>query len=1720
MSSSDSSDYSDAEDGLEALSDGGNEPVGQSAAAAAAGSGGKTAAPGGGSSSDSGDSDDVSDVEDFLDDGVGGGGADAGNAKALSGSDSDSDSSDESIVDDFLDEGDAPSKSEDVGGTHTPGGSDDGDDGAHGVLKEDYFVVLQNVFDEAELTPAHQQDFLDNLEESTYADGEFIVRQGDMGDRFFIVVSGTVKVTENGKDGAEDRVLTRLYKGAHFGEYCLVREQPRLANIVADGTVVCKHLAKSAFQALVAVEPNFKNVITGLVERVERTRAKRAEVKPSARRATISFVQSRTATKMSKQLYRFKNEDKQEVINGYVVVKKLGEGAYGMVYMAEKDGGLFALKAVDKKRVRRKRLGITDAEILREVEVMKKLQHENIVGLLEVIDDKATDKLYLVQEYVELGPIMTEEEYNQPLPMDLARQYFRHILKGCEYLHFQRVIHRDLKPSNILINGQGVAKIADFGVSTITTEDSLTEVQGTPAFMAPELFEEGAYEGAPADMYALGATLYCLVVGKPPFMAPNEFLLVKKLKSEEPSYPPTLDPHLRHLLGRLLAKSPSERITVFGAMEHEWVTQEGVYPLPRSIYVRVDVSVKRQAANLRRRPTRHQVARAASRHSIASATSSSRGFGRHQSGTLQHTVSFMGAETVARASGEEAQEMSDFHSDEELDEGALGDLRRTKSEGYLLSQTPEITFLMELGMTPRKRRASVASSGSFGASATSPSPLPPRRHTATDEGAVARAVEGLASLAISSDGGAKGAAPLRISSTAAPSASAPSLPTPGLRKSNTFSVDALDADHGHPLRSPARSHASSAASPSDTVKTPSPTKARGDASSPAESGGTGHALGRSRSKHSLKGTGPSGEEGGHVGHHHRHRGHQGTGLPPTMDSGSKRASMRSILAGRAESKRHLHRGKSRRQSTRAAAAAVHDHLQALRRRQLNLLTGHANLSAEDIDGLLEQQRMAFHSKRADVEVIDLSGDGSGGEEGAFAGRDAPHAAAGGDASRAPGAAGGAGGVAGPPGSGVTLQGLSVGIAALIKGIGRDMRDAPELSSTGSYEASTTLASDSYDGSEESTGRRHSGVSSDGSVGSGAAHTRARDLRAESLGDDIIPVSSPAGRSTASDSDAQSSPAMPGGRAGLSAIMSRRNSTGAVPSLNQTHSRASLSRTRSEIDPHAASGGESDGLRRTSDFVMVTKSFGKSESGAPVKKAVIFRAADSGKFSIASHSSASQAKLKKIETDRKGDNLTLHLKQGELETLGEAGSSSESDLSDTEVFDDVTDRLGDVLDDLIDAPVAADPDLEPLSDIDDPDADVSDYSSTTSSSSSRASSAGSFNDDDAALQPTGTEWSLGDSVHPIDVSGVGLDGTGIHIDGLTKRRPSFLNQVACEMDSHNIAAELRYGASEEQGKRSTMEDRTMVLIDLNSALELPEGSDPQAFFGVYDGHDGDSTAIHLSRRLHYAIAESVHFSSDVSAALVDGFLRTDAECMEEEHFCGATAATMLVRRTETGTMLHVAHVGDCRIVLSTAGIANDLTKDHKPESEDEKRRIEEAGGWVSKGRLHGVLAVARAFGDVEHKKLKEQCWEKEFKSDPLIARPDVRTERLSEADEFAIIACDGLWDVMSSQQAVNFVRKRLKEHGDVQLASSELVQKALERSTVDNTSAVVVCFHQEAGSAGGAGGGQRASRESDAATTPSVTRLRSVGSPGRQGLPVSCTAVRAALVACSITEKNH
>lgn len=149
-------------------------------------------------------------------------------------------------------------------------------------------------------------------------------------------------------------------------------------------------------------------------------------------------------------------------------------------------------------------------------------------------------------------------------------------------------------------------------------------------------------------------------------------------------------------------------------------------------------------------------------------------------------------------------------------------------------------------------------------------------------------------------------------------------------------------------------------------------------------------------------------------------------------------------------------------------------------------------------------------------------------------------------------------------------------------------------------------------------------------------------------------------------------------------------------------------------------------------------------------------------------------------------------------------------------------------------------------------------------------------------------------------------------------------------------------------------------------------------------------------------------------------------------------------------LMVANAGDCRAVLCRKGQAVDMSQDHRPSYSSERKRVEDLGGFVDDGYLNGVLSVTRALGD----------WDMKFprgSASPLIAEPEFRQVVLTEDDEFLIMGCDGIWDVMTSQQAVSLVRRGLRRHDDPEQCARDLVMEALRLNTFDNLTVIVICF---------------------------------------------------------------
>ncbi|KAM3600304.1 uncharacterized protein V6R79_021307 [Siganus canaliculatus] len=294
-------------------------------------------------------------------------------------------------------------------------------------------------------------------------------------------------------------------------------------------------------------------------------------------------------------------------LNQYKLKDEIGKGSYGVVKLAynEDDNTYYAMKVLSKKRLMRQAgfprrpppRGAKAApegppqpkgpleRVYQEIAILKKLDHPNVVKLVEVLDDPSEDHLYMVFELVRKGAVM-EVPTAKPFGEDQSRFYFQDLLRGIEYLHYQRIIHRDIKPSNLLVGEDGHIKIADFGVSNQFegADALLTSTVGTPAFLAPEALSETRknFSGKALDVWAMGVTLYCFVFGVCPFMDERILSLHQKIKTQPVELPEHADisDDLKDLLLKMLDKNPETRISVPQIKVHPWVTRHGAEPLP------------------------------------------------------------------------------------------------------------------------------------------------------------------------------------------------------------------------------------------------------------------------------------------------------------------------------------------------------------------------------------------------------------------------------------------------------------------------------------------------------------------------------------------------------------------------------------------------------------------------------------------------------------------------------------------------------------------------------------------------------------------------------------------------------------------------------------------------------------------------------------------------------------------------------------------------------------------------------------------------------------------------------------------------------------------------------------------------------------------------------------------------------------------------------------
>lgn len=383
------------------------------------------------------------------------------------------------------------------------------------------------------------------LTRASFAPGDFLLRQGDVGNSLVLLIEGDVEIST--RDEQNNRhVIDRSSGGEVLGEMALLTREPRTADAIAITPVRALLLAVDEFHRLAHQHPELTVVLSDLV-------------------ATRLGAHERDVL-VGKQL------------DGYRIRGRLGRGGMSVVYDAEQPGSgrRVALKMMSHRLV-------YDHEALAqfqyEADLIESFDHENIVRMLARF--AAFHTYFIVMEFCEGQPLSEIIAQQGPLGEDQCRAVLGQITGALEFAHAAGVIHRDVKPANILVGRDGRVRLADFGLARPLAEaehSSRRLIVGTPQYMAPEqLF--GVEMDHRADYFSLGCVAWEMLTGTPLFTASSHRqLLLARMHWKSPRFDDVAvnaSRPLREFVHQCLQTAPRRRIPDV-ALAQSWAAPWGV----------------------------------------------------------------------------------------------------------------------------------------------------------------------------------------------------------------------------------------------------------------------------------------------------------------------------------------------------------------------------------------------------------------------------------------------------------------------------------------------------------------------------------------------------------------------------------------------------------------------------------------------------------------------------------------------------------------------------------------------------------------------------------------------------------------------------------------------------------------------------------------------------------------------------------------------------------------------------------------------------------------------------------------------------------------------------------------------------------------------------------------------------------------------------------------
>ena len=278
-------------------------------------------------------------------------------------------------------------------------------------------------------------------------------------------------------------------------------------------------------------------------------------------------------------------------ITDFTIVKELGAGSFGHVYLAthNKTNVNYAIKAINKKD----KTNIEEKPYFRrEVEVMYKIHHPNVVKLYSHFEDN--NYCYFIMEYIQKGNIFSliPQDKKRRISTQVVASLMKDIISAVYFLHNMNppIIHRDIKPENVLLSEKFEAKLTDFGWSNYIQEDEKrTTVCGTPIYLAPEIIKEQGHDEK-VDLWCIGVLLFELTTGSVPFPGNDIETLESNILKLKIQWPKDINIDAKNLIMKILKLDPKARISLPEMLQHHFITK--YYPNASECLIKPDENIK------------------------------------------------------------------------------------------------------------------------------------------------------------------------------------------------------------------------------------------------------------------------------------------------------------------------------------------------------------------------------------------------------------------------------------------------------------------------------------------------------------------------------------------------------------------------------------------------------------------------------------------------------------------------------------------------------------------------------------------------------------------------------------------------------------------------------------------------------------------------------------------------------------------------------------------------------------------------------------------------------------------------------------------------------------------------------------------------------------------------------------------------------------------------